>query len=71
MTVCLRNLLYYLITLSGDRRLFKTNYARKDNEAELVERISRIIEKQTAKECITKLSEAGVPAGRVNNIVQA
>ena len=50
---------------------FKTNQARKDNEDDLVERISRIIEKRTAEEWITKLSEAGVPVGRVNNIVQA
>lgn len=50
---------------------YETNYARKDHEVELVDQIALIIETKTAEEWLTKLAEAGVPAGRVNNIEQA
>lgn len=50
---------------------FKTNNARKEHEDELIEQISGIIATQSAEHWLTKLSEAGVPAGRVNNVAQA
>lgn len=55
----------------GTDERYVTNNARKNHEVELIEQISGIIATQTANEWLTKLSKAGVPAGRVNNIAQA
>ena len=55
----------------GKDSKFETNNARKDHEKELIEQISGIIASQSAEQWLTKLSEAGVPAGRVNNVAQA
>ena len=55
----------------GTDERYKTNIARKNHEVELIDQISAIISTLTADEWLTKLAEAGVPAGRVNNIAQA
>lgn len=55
----------------GTDARYVTNNDRKDHEEELVSRISSIIETKTADEWLARLSECGVPAGRVNNIAQA
>lgn len=55
----------------GTDERYKTNIARKNHEVELIDQISAIISTLPADEWLTKLAEAGVPAGRVNNIAQA
>ena len=55
----------------GTDERFKTNRMRKENEVELMKLITSITETNTADEWIKRFIEAGVPAGRVNNISQA
>ena len=55
----------------GTDERYKTNSARKNHEVELIDQMSVIISTLSADEWLTKLAEAGVPAGRVNNIAQA
>lgn len=55
----------------GTDARYVTNNDRKNHEEELVSHISSIIETKPADEWLAKLSESGVPAGRVNNIAQA
>lgn len=55
----------------GTDSRYVTNRVRKEHEVELVNQITKIIEKKPAHEWLVKLAESGVPAGRVNNIAQA
>lgn len=48
-----------------------TNDKRLENEEELVSKIKEIMQKKTADEWLTLLSEVKIPAGRVNTIQQA
>lgn len=56
--------------LIGDPR-FATNHARVDNRAELKELIDAALRQRTADEWFRLLSDAGVPAGPVNDIAGA
>jgi formyl-CoA transferase len=56
--------------LARDPR-FATNSARVANRAELIEIIARVIAGKSAEEWLTRLEEAGIPAGPINRITQA
>ncbi|RNF40190.1 CaiB/BaiF CoA transferase family protein [Planococcus salinus] len=55
----------------GSDPRYKTNRVRKEHEVELVSQIAAIIVTKSSEEWLDKLAQAGVPAGRVNNIAQA
>lgn len=50
---------------------YSTNDKRLENEVELVDKIQEIIKTKTSNEWLELLSDAKVPAGRVNTIEQA